>query len=198
MKNNVRVGRKINKSKEKFYNIFIVRSVILDVIFLLVGIYFINNPYSGLRGCEIAFSLVLLVSGVMALFDGTAKSVINLFNFSLIYGVLSIIFGLLIIFNPLALANMVTISFGIWMILSGLFKVSHALTLKKVQEECWMVLLAIGVIITVIGVLLVFNPFIQLYITKVVGIFLCLYSILDFTNSFLLKRRAKEILKTFK
>ena len=198
MKKNVNGGKKVKKIMENFYNIYILRSFVLDIIFLLIGLYFIINPYSGLRGCEIAFSLVLLVSGVMALFDCTAKKIINLFNYSFIYGVLSIIFGLLIIFNPLALANIVSISFGIWLTLSGLFKISYSLNLKKSNEECWGVLLAIGAVTTIIGVLLIFNPFVQLYITKVVGIFLVLYVILDFTNSILLKKRSKEILKTFK
>lgn len=198
MKKNVIIGKKVKKSIESFYSIYVLRSIILDIVFLLIGLYFIINPYSGLRGCEIAFSLVLLVSGVMALFDCTAKKVITLFNFSFIYGVLSVIFGLLIIFNPLALANIVSISFGIWMTLSGLLKLSHSLNLKKSNEECWVVLLGIGVITAIMGILLIFNPFIQLYITQAVGTFLCLYSVLDFTNSILLKKRSKEILKTFK
>lgn len=189
---------KIAKTIEKIFNLFIFRSLIFDVLIFFVGLFFIINPYFGLRGCEIAFSVVIILSGIASLYDCTARKIINLFNFSLIYGVLSLIFGLLIIFNPLSLTNAITICFGIWVTLSGALKISHAIYLKNSAEESWSVVFGIGLISTIVGILVIFNPFIELYITQVVGIFMVLYSILDFTNNILLKKRSKEIVKIFK
>lgn len=189
---------KIVKTIEKIFNLFILRSLIFDVLIFLLGLFFVINPYFGLRGCEIAFSIVLLVSGITALYDCTARKIINLFNFSLIYGVLSLIFGLLIIFNPLSLTNIITIGFGVWVTISGLLKISYAINLKNNKEETWSVILGIGLVTTIAGILIIFNPFIELYITQVVGIFIVLYAILDFTNNILFKKRSKEIVKIFK
>lgn len=190
--------KKLVKIIERLLNIFIVRSIIFDVLILLLGVFFIVNPYSGLRGCEIAFSVVLIVSGLMAIFDCTAKKIISLFNFSLIYGVSSLILGLLIILNPLSLANIVSIIFGLWITISGVLKISNSLNLKKHEEECWSVTFGIGFLTTVIGVLLIFNPFIQLYITQAVGIFVVIYAVLDITNSWLFRRRKNQIIDILK
>lgn len=189
---------KIIKTIERLFNLYIMRSIIFDLVIILLGVFFILKPYSGLRGCEIAFSVVLLLSGISAIFDSTTKKVMHIFNFSLIYGVLSLIFGLLIIINPLALANIVTICFGIWMVLSGILKISYAVNLKSGKEEAWSVTFAIGLVTTLVGILLVFNPFIEFYITQVVGIFVVLYAALDLTNSILFKKRTKEIIEIFK
>lgn len=189
---------KIVKTIERLFKLYIMRSIVFDLFIIMLGMFFIIKPYSGLRGCEIAFSIVLLLSGFSSIFDSTTKKVINLFNFSLIYGVLSLIFGLLIIINPLALANIITLCFGIWMVLSGALKISYGFNLKGGNEESWSVTFAIGVVTTLVGILLVFNPFIELYITQVVGIFVVLYSILDLTNCFLFKRRTKEIIEILK
>ena len=196
-KNNPK-GTKITKVIERLLNIFIIRSIIFDILIILLGGYFILNPYSGLRGCEIVFSIFLLIFGCMSIFDCSAKNVVKLFNFSLIYGVLSIIFGLLIILNPLALANIVTICFGIWMVISGAVKINNSISLKKLKEDSWSVILGIGILTSLIGILLIFNPFVELYITQVVGIFVIIYAVLDFTNNLLFKKRKKDIIKILK
>ena len=189
---------KIVKTVERLFNLYIVRSIIFDVLIILLGVFLVVRPFSGLRGCEIAFSAMLIISGMVALFDSTAKKIMSIFNLSLIYGVLSVILGLLIVFNPLALANIVTICFGIWTLLSGILKISYAINLKNGKEESWSVTMGIGIITSIVGFLIIFNPFIELYITQVVGIFVVLYAILDFTNNILFKRRTKEIIEIFK
>ncbi len=189
---------KITKNIERILNIFIIRSVVFDLLIILLGAFFILKPYSGLRGCEIVFSIVLLLSGFISIFDCSAKKIIKLFNLSLIYGVLSIIFGLLIILNPLALANIVSICFGIWMTLSGIIKITNSINLKKMQEESWGVIFGIGLLMALTGVLLIFNPFVELYITQVVGIFVIIYAVLDIANSLLYRKRKKDIIKILK
>ena len=53
-------------------------------------------------------------------------------------------------------------------------------------------------ILMIIGVLLIFNPFVELYITQVVGTFVIIYAVLDFTNNLLFKKRKKDIIKILK
>lgn len=189
---------KISKIIERLLNILIIRSVIFDILIIFIGVFFVIKPYSGLRLCEIVFSVILLLSGFMSIFECNAKKVVKLFNLSLIYGVLSIIFGLLIILNPLALANIVSLCIGIWMLLSGIIKISNSICIKKLEEESWSVLFGIGLMISLIGLLLIFNPFVELYITQVVGGFVIIYAVLDIANSLLFRKRKKELINILK
>ena len=76
-KNNPK-GTKVTKVIERLLNIFIIRSIIFDILIILLGGYFILNPYSGLRGCEIVFSIFLLIFGCMSIFDCSTKNVVKL------------------------------------------------------------------------------------------------------------------------
>ena len=48
------------------------------------------------------------------------------------------------------------------------------------------------------GIIIIFNPFVNLYFTQVVGMFLILYAIMEFTQMILLKQRSKSFLKVLK
>lgn len=193
-----RKSSKTLKTIENIYKLFILRSIIFDILIIALGLFFVINPFSGLRGCEIIFSIILLVSGVMSFYDWPSKKLINLFNFSLIYGILSILLGMLIIINPLALSNVITLALGFWIFISGLFKTINAFSLKNNKEESWSITVGIGVFMAIIGLLVIFNPFVELYIIQMAAIFIVLYAVLDLTNNILFKKRTKEILKIFK
>lgn len=192
-----RKSSKTLKTIENIYKLFILRSIIFDILIIALGLFFVINPFSGLRG-EIIFSIILLVSGVMSFYDWPSKKLINLFNFSLIYGILSVLLGMLIIINPLALSNVITLALGIWVFISGLFKTINAFNLKNNKEETWSITVGIGVFMAIIGLLVIFNPFVELYIIQMAAIFIVLYAVLDLTNNILFKKRTKEILKIFK
>lgn len=189
---------KILKTIERIFSLYITRSIIFDILILIFGVFFIVKPYSGLRTCEIIFGIFLLLSGIVSIFDYSTKKAVNIFNFNLFYGILSLLFGLLIIINPLALANVITLVFGLWITLSGIVKLNYAINLRKMKEESWSVIFGIGLLTSIVGLLLIFNPFIELYITQVVGIFTIFYAMLDFTNNILFKKRSKEIIEILK
>lgn len=199
MENKIR-GRKSNgvKTLKRLFNLFVFRSIAFDVFIVLVGVFFLIKPYSGLRVCEIIFSIVLIIFGAAGVFDSSAKSIINMFKFNLIYGVLSMLLGFIILINPMALANILIICFGMWVTLSGALKIGYSISLKKYKEESWSVIFAIGLLTFLLGMLLIFNPFIELYITQVTSLFVILYAILDFTNNILFRKRTKEIIEIFR
>lgn len=198
MKKDTSANKKVTKVIEKSLRNFVLRRMILDLIFILIGGYFIFNPYVGLRACEIAYGLVFVISGILALLDYKTKKLVPLFKYSVVCGALSVALGVLILLNPFGLVSFVNIILGAWIILSAVLNAVYAIYLKKSKEECWPIFVGVGTVKLIIGVLLVVNPFVQLYITRLVGIFLCLYSVLDFTTNILLKNRSKEIIKTFK
>lgn len=189
---------KLLKTIERIFSLYIIRSITFDVLAIIFGVFFIVKPYSGIRTCEIIFGIFLLLSGAVSVFDYSTKKVVNIFNFNMFYGVLSLLFGLLILVNPLALANIITLVFGLWITLSGVVKLNYAINLKKMKEESWSVVLGIGLLTSIVGLLLIFNPFIELYITQVLGIFVIFYAVLDFTNNILFKKRSKQIIEIFK
>ena len=83
------------------------------------------------------------------------------------------------------------------MIINGLSKMNYAVWLKKGEEDSWLVTLVSGILIAVIGILVVFNPFASLTITKLAGAFLIITGVIDLTDTILFKKRSKEIMDIF-
>lgn len=198
MKKSVESKNSLPKQIAGIFNFYLARNVIFDIIVFLIGLFFLLKPDAGLRICEIVFSIVLIFSAIVSFYDASLKGMVRWFNYSLIYSILSLCFGLLIIFNPLSLSNAISVMFGLWLLITGILKISNALWLKSVDESSWTVLLGSGLLITVVGILLIFVRFTQFYITQLVALFLMIYAILDFANVVLLKKRAKDIVKSFK
>lgn len=186
-----------HKSKQlgtKIFNYYLVRSLIFDFLLFVGGLVFILKPKIGIRSGEIVFSILIIIAGIMAFFDYATAKIIRIFNFSLIYAIGSLVLGVLIIFNPFTLINIITVIFGIWLLITGMLKIRMGIYLYQFNEKSWSINLTIGILVSIIGILLIFNPFVEIYITQLVGIFLILYAVLDLTSNLLLKQRAKKII----
>ena len=190
-------NNKVNRSK---FNKLILGSWFTSIFFLAFGIFLLVKP-------KLANSLIGYIVGAIVLICGIAalvnyfmtKEDIKYINWELIYGIVTIIAGIAIIFNPLAITSIVTIGLGIWMLINGIMKTNMGIFLKKNKEETWSIVLAIGVMTLICGILLIINPFKgTMVVTQVVGLFVIVYAILDSMHWFLVKKRSKDIVEFIK
>lgn len=187
----------MKKEINKNLNIITIGSIIMDVIFIALGLFLIINPELSTKVSGILLGMLLVAAGLYSVI----KYVLNIdsafiFTFELIYGLLSIIAGILIMVNPLALANFITIIVGIWFIVSAGIKISIALQFKAYKEETWVLNLVIGILTIIIGILLLVNPFnAYIVLTTYLGIMLIMYAGMDIVEQFLFRKRASDITK---
>lgn len=186
------------KKVEEGFNRIIFIEMIYSVIYAIIGliIYLKTEMTNNVVGLFIG--TFLLIYGIMAIFTFVDKNKIKLFRWNIIFGILSIILGIFIMFNPLSIINFLNITLGIWLMVEGINKAVYFRLLKKVGESCNKVILVSGILLVVLGAMLIFNPFRTVIITKTVGVFIILYNILNLNDLVLLKRRAKNFLKLFK
>lgn len=186
------------KLLQKIFNIYILQTLISSITIFVLGLVFLFNPTIATRTVEIITSIILIALGIGAIFNYFSKATLRIFNYNLVYGIISIVLGVLIAVNPFALVNIITIAFGIWLVFSGLIKVNYGLNFKRINEDSWLLTLVIGILTLVFGVIVIINPFINLYLTQVLGLFISIYAVLEFTESILLKQRSSAFLKQFK
>lgn len=185
--------------KSKF-NKIIFNSWFTSILFLAFGIFLFVKP-------KMANSIIGYIVGAIVLISGLS-SIVNYFvskedfkymNMELIYGIITSLMGILVIFNPLSITGIITFGVGIWMIINGALKVNTALVLKKYKEETWPIIITIGILILFSGILLIFNPFKgTMVVTQVLGIFVIVYAILDSMHWLLVKKSSKEIIEFIK
>lgn len=187
------------KTIKKNYNKFFTTSIITSIVFLALGIFLFLKPETTISTISYIIGIIILLLGAFSISKYyTNKNKSNI-DFSLIYGILSIIVGIIIILNPTAIATIITFVLGFWIVINSIIKIQYSLDLKNHDNKAWLITLIIGLLTLIWGLVLVFNPFGgALDITKLIGLFIIIYSILDIVECFILNKNIKDITKDIK
>ena len=175
----------IKKGMNKIFNVSIVTSVVI----LVLGIFLFIQPDTIIRIVSIIFGGIILIPGITSLIDYFK----NKNQSSLITGIITMIIGMILIINTELVASILPFILGIYFIVNGINRLQYALELRK-QRINSTSSLVFPILIIVCGILFIINPFGgALAITKVMGIFMILYALLDLSNSIMLKREIQEV-----
>src|SRR4051812_1944080 len=122
------------------------------ILLIVLSIYMFNNPAAVLAGISLWFGLILLATGLVGIISWWAADKEDREDMSLLWSVLTVVFGLLILFNLLAAMKILTIVFGFWILLSGAWLLRTGWSLKGNFRGGWAM-----VIIGVLSLLLAAN-----------------------------------------
>ena len=187
------------KEHKKAFNALTLGAIALDILIIILGAYFIAKPTTSASIIGYVFGILLIIVG----FYNIIKFIVNMgtnkfFLIEIISGILTILAGVFMVYNPFSLANITTIGVGIWLIVSATIKGAIALQFKKFNEETWMLSLIIAVITLILGILIIVNPFESYIVLAVyVGVMVCVYAAMDIVQQILFRKRVKEIVKIF-
>ena len=188
------------KEIEKSFSKVFITSMLSSVIFIAIGIFLFTKPETTISTISYILGIIIILLGSFSFgkyFQSRAEG--NKFNFNLIYGTLSIIIGLILILNPTALATLIPFVLGFWMVINSAVKIQYSLNLRQYENKVWIPTFIIGLFTLICGLIMIFNPFEgALLITKMIGLFIIIYSILDIVEAFLLNKNIKYIMKNGK
>lgn len=184
-------------SIENMYKRMIIYSLLTALLTIIMGIVLLLLPNATNKVVGIIVGIIFLIEGINSVYKYFHREGAKLYNLNLIFGVLYALLGVVIILYPFTVVEFVTVCLGIYMIINGASKVNYALWLKKGNEESWLITLATGILIAIVGILVIFNPFASLTLTKLAGAFLIITGILDFMYTILFRNRSKEIMEIF-
>lgn len=184
-------------SIENMYKRMIIYSLLTALLTIIMSIVLLLLPNATNKVVGIIVGIIFLIEGINSVYKYFHREGAKLYNLNLIFGVLYALLGVVIILYPFTVVEFVTVCLGIYMIINGASKVNYALWLKRGNEESWLITLATGILIAIVGILVIFNPFASLTLTKLAGAFLIITGILDFMDTILFRNRSKEIMEIF-
>lgn len=174
----------------KFIKSMYKTSIIFSIILFILGLLLLVNPEGILHAISYTIGVILIVWGIipiLSFFSNKERETYLEFNF--VIGVFALIFGLIVMLNPNMVGSIIPVLISIWMIINGISKLSYALSLNESKSTISII---IPLIILVCGIILIFNPFEGAKaFTKLLGIFLIIYSILDIVECFSIKKAVK-------
>lgn len=174
---------------------FFKSSVFTSAVLFILGLLLVFESEVTITTISYIVGAVLMAAGVFALirFFSQKEKNSNTIGLDVLYGVVTIILGILIITNPHAIASILPIILGVAIIISSANKLQYAFNLKTNCNDMWKTTMVIAVISTVCGVVLLFNPFAgAVLIMRIVGIFIIAYAILDIISTVIIKKNVEE------
>lgn len=172
-------------------------SVTSSIILFILGLLLFLKPDTVIHVVALILGIFIIVVGIFALlkyFRAEQKN--GMIRFNIIYGGVCIVSGLILALTPSAIASILPIVLGIWMIISSLLKIQYALNMKEAGSTSWIPTFTLAMITLVVGILLVINPWRGAQvILQIVGGFLMGYALLDVIASFLLNKETKTLMK---
>ena len=173
-------------------------SIVFSIIFILIGAFLLARPDDAIHLVSYALGIILAIWGAVFIIGFFSdKESQNYLEVSFVIGVFALIFGIIILIKPNTIASIIPLLIGIWMLINGVTKLSYSLTLNRENNAASSII--ISLIIVVLGILLIFNPFAGAKkIVQILGIIIIIYSVLDLLECFAIKKVVKKEAKNNK
>ena len=176
----------------------IFKSSILGALSLVVlGILLIFESEATIVTISYVIGGILVAIGVLALlkfYKEVKDNDDNDTGMDLVYGIISIVLGIVVISNPKAVASIIPIVMGLIIILNSGRKLQYSIELKRNNNNLWKSTMILSLISTLCGVLLIFNPFKgAAFLTRLIGFLILLYAVLDIISTITIKSTVKKI-----
>ena len=142
----------------KKINEYINLSIILSVLFMIVGVLLIVWPKASLDTFAYVIGTIMIIYGIYSFIDSFS---INpaLCLFQMTNSILSFLLGICVFLNPSIFESILPIALGIFFIINGIFKTRMSFIIKDISN--YFILSFIASILTIIcGIILIINPFI--------------------------------------
>lgn len=181
--------------KEIFFK-YLNLSICSSLIFMIFGLLLFLSPESIIVTISCIIGLFLIIYGIFKLISYYKN---NINNFDLVFGLISIISGIMLISNTNILATIIPTIIGLYMIIIGVKKIEISLNVKNNNISGWSYLFLMALLSLSCGLFLIINPIKGAFIaTKIIGLIIIIYSIISIIDSIFLKRNIKKISKVIK
>lgn len=170
-------------------------SIISSIILIALGILLIVQSEATIVTISYIIGGILIALGVIAgikFIKNIKERTKN--DLDIVYGIVCIILGVLVIKNPEAIASIIPFVLGLIIIINSATKLQYSFELYKEKNKLWLSTLILSIIMVVCGIVLIFNPFKgAILITRIVGVFILVYAVLDLISTFVISQTFKKI-----
>jgi uncharacterized membrane protein HdeD (DUF308 family) len=180
---------------------FIKASIISSLLLIALGILLIVRSEATIMTISYVIGAILIAIGVLAEIEflKESKNDLTKTDMAVIYGIVCIILGIVVINNPEAIASIIPLVIGVIIIVNSAVKLQYSFELKKEKNDLWLSTLILSIVMLVCGVVLIFNPFAgAVLLTKIVGVFILVYAILDLVSTFFIRNTLKKFQEAVK
>lgn len=171
---------------KEIIKVFAKSSIITSIFLLALGLLLIFKSDATILAVTYVIGAVLIALGIVAVIN-FIRSKGDLYHLNIVYGIVTIVLGVLVIKNPKVIGSIIPFVVGIGILINSGTKLKYALDLREAKQNVWKYTLLISIITAVLGVLLIFNPYkaTEMFV-QAMGIVISVYAVLDIISTIVL------------
>ena len=181
----------IKNTINKLYSI----SLFTSVVILALGIFLFIRPGTVIDIIAIVVGILFLIPGITELVDYFK----NRNQSSLITGIITVLVAIILMAYRNLIASVLPFIFGIFFVVNGINRLQYVSQVRKefgLQDSKPFFM---AILITVTGIIFIIYPLtVAKTAFQVMGLFLCVYAILDIVNTVVVKKEVTNINKNMK
>ena len=160
-------------------------SILISVLLIIVSLFLIAKPGIAVSTVVTLFAIVFLVDGIINIITYMMEDVeIKAYSNELIMGILLVILGLIILLNQPLFISILPIMIGLWIFIKSIMKLQLAINLKSAVAERWGLLLVSSILMAILGILIIVNPFEAIFtLTRFIGIMMIVVEVINICES---------------
>ena len=182
------------KSIENVYNKMVIFSIIAAIITIIIGAVLLFLPNLSNKVVGIITGIIFILFGIITAYKYLKRDGAKIYSLNLVFAILYLILGLVIIIFPFSVIEFVTVCLGLFLVVNGATKINYGLWLKRGSSKAWLVTLVAGILLVILGIMIVFNPFTAYALTQITGAFLIISGVINLSDAITFKTKAKEIM----
>ena len=183
----------------KKLNQIINEAIGISIIFLILGIIFLIFPNISIKIVAYLIAIILIGSGIYLTYLEIYTKNFLLPIDTLFNGILSILFGIIILIYPDIFKIIIPIILGTYFILDSIFKLKLVVLLRRIDNKSWIVTLLLTILSIICGIILILNPIdSSIALALFAGITLIIYSLSGIIDMILFKKNIHDLTKVFK
>lgn len=172
-------------------------SLISSAVVLILGLLLFFKSSATLMGISYIIGGIIIAMGVLAIIKFISNDHEDISNqVNIVYGILSIIAGIYFIEKPDIIGSIIPLFMGVVIIISSSLKIRQSFDFKNVNSSYFFWSFLTSLLSLICGVILLFNPFKgAVLITRIIGIFLVIYAVLDICNAIIFQKGSSLSIK---
>lgn len=170
-------------------------SIVVSILMICLSLFLMFKPLESLEVFTVIFAIIILLSGLgylMSYFTISKES--RLFSVDLLFGLVTIISGIMLVVYKKDMINIFPVILGIWIITSNLFKLQLSINLSLFFDNTYLGFVLITILMIIFGLLLIINPFASfMTITVTAGTLLLITEVVNLIESIYVIIKLNEV-----
>lgn len=165
-------------------------SIVESLIFAILGIILIWKPEGIMAVISYIIGAIFISVGVVKIVNYVQAKNSDLFNYELLYGIMTVIIGIVIIIHADVLSTIIGIIIGMWIVYSSIIRAFTAIKLREIKSNIWIYSLILAAIMFLCGLYVIFDAGI---IVTTIGVIMIIYAVIDIIENIIFINNVKKI-----